>query len=67
MGNTYDTQKPIIEILIEESTPELFDHVFEKICEAYSLTEDEVMVLMLKCDTGEFLRSENGWCFIEKD
>lgn len=70
MGNSYDTSKPILDVLRDECYVgdfKLSDNIFVEICEAYNKTEDEVMEEMCKQSNGKkgFVRVENGWIYLD--
>lgn len=61
MTHVFDTTQPILETLINESKDDFIsDNLFADICEAYELEEDDVMEMMLNCDSGSFERHQKG-------
>ncbi len=69
---TYDTSKHIIATLIEEAEIgpyKVSDKTFVEICEAYNMTEESVMELMIAMprQSGKFMRVADGFIFIENE
>ena len=61
----YKTNKTLLQTLIDNSP--LSDHAFSEICEAYETDETEAMDLMINCESGEFLRLDSGWEFVDNE
>lgn len=57
----YKTNLTLLQTLIHHCP--MKDDVFVEILEAYDTDEDVAMDIMVSCDTGTFVRIDNGWDF----